>query len=171
MQSIIQFLRIFFDSFLSFPWIKAIGIVKIILIIITVLTFIGWIILLPHAIGPKGKFSPKFIYKTKPKKQSAHATRDSAKQAWLKLDTIPPRTAIIEADELITGLLHQMKLPGENFTDRLESLDTESISSTARLRKAHDIKTRIIEDENVSEEDMQEALNDYEAFLKEIGIL
>lgn len=171
MQQITEFLRIFFDAFISFPWMRAISIIEVVLIILTVITFIGWIIVLPYAKGPPGKHSPKFVYRTKPKKRSARSLRENFKQSWIKIAAGSPRAAVLEADELVGEVLGQMGLPGENFTDRINALDSERVSSTPRLRKAHVIKTRIADGENVPEEEAREALSDYEAFLRELGIL
>jgi hypothetical protein len=83
------------------------------------------------------------------------------------------KVAIIEADNLIDELVAGMTYPGENMGERLDAVPPGQIESLQKLKEAHEIRNRIIHEENfqVSREDAKEVLAKYEAFLKEFDVL
>jgi hypothetical protein len=83
------------------------------------------------------------------------------------------RITIIEADALADEALKQMNLKGDTMADRLGRLDQDDVPSLNRIWKAHRLRNDIVHRAGFSfpPEDAQAALNDIEAFLKDIGAL
>jgi len=82
------------------------------------------------------------------------------------------KVAIIEADEMIGGLLEGLGYQGENLGEILKNISEMQVESIAKIRKAHEIKNRIIHDENfpVSLELARETLGYFEEFLDEFEV-
>jgi len=82
------------------------------------------------------------------------------------------KIAIMEADALINDFLSSAGLEGEHLADRLEQLSPE-FKTIDRIRRAHRVRNQLVRAPHleISELDAQEALEDYEEFLKEAGVL
>jgi hypothetical protein len=108
---------------------------------------------------------------TKKKKMK---TRWNVVRARLKSDNESEyKVAIIEADNIIDDLVRNMTYPGANMGERLNNVPEGQIESLEELKKAHEIRNRIIHEENfqVSREYAKEILKKYEAFLEEFEVL
>ena len=83
------------------------------------------------------------------------------------------RLAIIEADALVDTALKGMQIPGEHLADRLSNLDQSEIKSMNRVWRAHRLRNDLVHTPGfaVSPSDAQQAMNDYEAFLKEMDVI
>ena len=83
------------------------------------------------------------------------------------------RLAVIDADSLVDDALKQMGIPGDHMADRLSQFSPEEISSLNSVWRAHRYRNEIVHTPGfaVSPEDAQEALGQYEAFLKELNVL
>ncbi|MBI2623710.1 MAG: hypothetical protein HYW65_04040 [Candidatus Liptonbacteria bacterium] len=83
------------------------------------------------------------------------------------------RLAIFEADMLADAVLKEYGIEGENLTDRLSKLTPEALSCLNRLWNAHRFRNELAGsmDRETSPEEAKEALDTYEAFLKEVKIL
>lgn len=83
------------------------------------------------------------------------------------------KVAIIEADNIIDDLVKNMNYPGANMGERLNNVPTGQIESLEELKQAHELRNRIIHEENfqVSREYAKEILKKYEAFLEEFEVL
>ncbi|MEY4731343.1 MAG: hypothetical protein RL681_289 [Candidatus Parcubacteria bacterium] len=83
------------------------------------------------------------------------------------------RITIIEADALADEALKQMNLKGDTMADRLGRLNPDEIPSLNRIWRAHRLRNDIVHRAGFSfaPEEAQSALNDIEAFLKDIGAL
>ena len=81
--------------------------------------------------------------------------------------------AIIEADSLVDEVLKQLGFGGEHMADRLSRLNPQEVPSIERVWRAHRLRNDIVHGPNyvASPESTQDALRDYESFLREIGIL
>lgn len=82
------------------------------------------------------------------------------------------KIAIIEADEMIGDLVKRMGYPGENLGEVFKSIPEAQIESIAKVSKAHEIRNRIVHDENfpISLELARETLGYYEEFLDEFEV-
>ncbi len=78
------------------------------------------------------------------------------------------KVAIIEADKIIDDLIARMNYKGENMTERLDNITPGQIENVEDLRKAHEIRNRIIHDENfvLTEEEARKTFDYYEDFLR-----
>lgn len=83
------------------------------------------------------------------------------------------KAAILEADSIIDDVLRKIGYAGENMTERLASVSEIQIENIHDLRRAHEIRNKIIQDENyvISTEEAKEVLGIYENYLKEIELL
>lgn len=82
------------------------------------------------------------------------------------------KVAIIEADEMVGDLVKRMGYQGENLGEIFKNVPEAQIESIAKVKKAHETKNRIVQDEKfpVSLELAKETLNYYEEFLDEFEV-
>ena len=78
------------------------------------------------------------------------------------------KVAIIEADNLIDDLIRRMGYKGENLSARLEGINPGQIENIDELRKAHEMRNRIIHEEGfkLDKKTAEETLGYYENFLR-----
>lgn len=83
------------------------------------------------------------------------------------------KIAIIEADDVIDDLIKRMQYPGENMGERLAGINPGQIENIEELKKAHEIRNRIIhkEDFEITKEQAEEVMGYYENFLKYFEVL
>jgi len=83
------------------------------------------------------------------------------------------KVAIIEADNIIDDLIRNMGYPGDNMGERLNNIPEGQLESMEELKRAHEIRNRIIHEENfqVNREYAKEILKKYETFLEEFEVL
>jgi hypothetical protein len=83
------------------------------------------------------------------------------------------RLAIIEADALVDTALKGMQIPGEHLADRLSNLDQDDVKSMNRVWRAHRLRNDLVHTPGfaVAPADAQRAMDDYEAFLKEMEVI
>ncbi|HRY82355.1 MAG TPA: hypothetical protein P5232_01440 [Candidatus Moranbacteria bacterium] len=83
------------------------------------------------------------------------------------------KVAIIEADNVIDDLLERMKYSGKNMGERLAGINPGQIENIEELKKAHEIRNRIIHEEDFKLEKKQaeEVLEYFENFLKYFEVL
>ncbi|MBI4034104.1 MAG: hypothetical protein HY378_00965 [Candidatus Brennerbacteria bacterium] len=126
------------------------------------------------------EYRPDFIFAPKPRKRPSSLRDPKFLGRWetilKKADSKPPESltlAIVEADSFVDDVLKKMNLAGEHMADRLERLDRRDLKSIDRLWKAHRIRNDLVHTPGftVPAADAKGILGDYEAFLKEIGLL
>jgi len=78
------------------------------------------------------------------------------------------KIAIIEADDIIDNLIKKMGYDGENMTERLNNIPSGQLDYVEELKKAHEIRNRIIQDDGfiLDRKSAEETLALYEEFLK-----
>ncbi len=83
------------------------------------------------------------------------------------------RTAVIEADTLVDTVLKSMEIPGQHLADRLSNLEPEEVASLDRVWRAHRTRNDLVHTPGfaLTEKEAQKTLEDYEAFLKDLGVL
>ncbi len=83
------------------------------------------------------------------------------------------RIAVIEADALVDTVLKSTGVPGEHLADRLSNLDTDELTTMDKLLRAHRLRNDLVHTSGfvLSTNDAKMALDSYEAFLKELGLL
>ncbi|MDP3725252.1 MAG: hypothetical protein Q8R20_02140 [Nanoarchaeota archaeon] len=173
-----QFFQIIWETIKSAPWVTLYFIVKYVIIGLTIVIGAAFLVLLPYAWN-YGKIP--FRWKNQPKKYQRELKDTNAFQRqWeaiiAKSDSSPPDsfiTAIMETDAMIDEILKEMGLPGEHMPDRLESLNPETTKSMEHLWRAHSMKNNLMHTPGftLTEHEAKRVLGDYEAFLKEIGIV
>lgn len=83
------------------------------------------------------------------------------------------KVAIIEGDNIIDDLITRMGYAGENFGDRLNNINPGQIGNIDDLRIAHEVRNRIIHDENfiLTEEEAKKTIDQFEEFLRYFQII
>lgn len=83
------------------------------------------------------------------------------------------KLAVIEADKLVDHILKESGFSGEHMADRLEKLAPHGLATFERLWRAHKTRNEIVHaiGSEVPESAARRAMEDYEAFLKEVRIL
>lgn len=83
------------------------------------------------------------------------------------------KVAIIEADNIIDDLIARMNYKGENMGERLDNITPGQIENIEDLRKAHEVRNRIIHDESfvITKEEAEKTFEYYEDFLKFFMVL
>ena len=83
------------------------------------------------------------------------------------------KVAIIEGDNIIDDLIERMGYPGEHMAERLAGINPGQIDNIEELRKAHELRNRIIHEEDLKLERTQaeEVIGYYEKFLKYFEVL
>ncbi len=83
------------------------------------------------------------------------------------------RFSILEADMLVDSILKDSGIEGATMADRLTKLTPDTVKSLNALWKAHRLRNKLEEtaEYEVPLGEAQEAIQGYEAFLKEIKVL
>jgi len=174
----------YFGQFLSnFPvvgWLYAV--LQVIFIILDVLLFGIFLLALVELIRlrPRIVYDPRKWRRYVKKKKEPELQTPIVKAAWTKVearlkDGSPDslRLAIMEADGTVDEVLARMGLSGETFADRLGHLDPSHYTTIDKVWDAHRVRNNLVHtpDFAVSEDKAQEAITNYEAFLKEVKAL
>lgn len=126
------------------------------------------------------KFRPPLIFNPVARaKKKAPLKDEKLMKRWQeilrKAESAPPQSltlGVIEADGLVDDVLKKMNLPGEHMADRLERLAARDLKSINKLWQAHRIRNDLVHTPGfvLNPVDAKRVLEDYEAFLKEIGL-
>ncbi|RJQ28436.1 hypothetical protein C4571_03630 [Candidatus Parcubacteria bacterium] len=168
--------RSFFD--LPFWTSRPFGVVRTIFIVLDALLLFGFAVAVVKGLH----YYPKFDLggSGHPKKKTVSLRNKFFQERWTGIakkylvgspDSI--RVAIIEADALIDEALKQLSFPGEHLADRLEKLNPEDFKTLNRLWNAHRVRNDLVHTPGftLSAHDAKAVLDNYEAFLKELGML
>lgn len=115
---------------------------------------------------PRELASPRKKKKLRIRWERIRSKLDTSKEADYKL-------AIIEADHLIDDLIKRLVFTGDNMTERLNAVPPGQLENIEDLRKAHEIRNRIIheDDFHIDREAATETLALFEGFLKYFEVL
>ncbi len=125
-------------------------------------------------------FRPKFRAERKAKKKTVTLRTALVLEGWRKVREKASvgspeslRLAVIEADTIVDGVLKEIGISGEHMADRLAKVNPDTLKSLERVWRAHRLRNDLAHTPgfSLSAEDAREAIEDYEAFLKEIGVL
>jgi len=83
------------------------------------------------------------------------------------------KLAIIEADKLADDALRQLGLKGEHMAARLSAIKQGDLKSIDKLWRAHRLRNDLVHTPGftISSEKTYQALDDFQAFLKEVNVL
>jgi len=164
------------SSLLSGPIGTIIETVKWIMILISLALAAG----IAYSLSRAWHFHPRFELERDKAKKTITLRDALMKERWeaiakkFSLGTAESmRLSVIEADALVDTALKNMDIPGDHLADRLSNLDTEDLTTVNRLWRAHRLRNDLVHTPgfSLSASDAELALNDYEAFLKEIEVL
>ncbi len=90
-----------------------------------------------------------------------------------KNDEANLKLAIIEADNIFDGILKQMGLPGVDMGERLRQFEPHELKSVNLVWEAHRLRNAIVQEPavQISQEQAEQAVQNYEAALKELEYL
>ncbi|MDR3581858.1 MAG: hypothetical protein P4L67_01120 [Candidatus Pacebacteria bacterium] len=165
------------SSFFGTAWLVY-DIVAAIFIIVDIVLVVGFVYVFRKASRFHPDYRPK--EKTGPAvhKETMHdivmRERWHATAAKFALGTPEAaRVAIIEADSLVDAALKNMQIEGEHLADRLSNLESDDIESMPRIWRAHRMRNDLVHTPGfmVTPQDAERTMRDYEAFLREIGVI
>ncbi|MGC9599106.1 MAG: hypothetical protein ABSE18_01850 [Minisyncoccia bacterium] len=172
----VGFVFAFFVGWFYHPFMAVLAVVKWICIVITILLAGGFV----FALYKGWSYHPRYeLEKRKAKK--IFTLRDAVtKEHWesivRKFSLGTPeaaRAAVIEADALADTVLKSMEIPGTHLADRLSNLEPEEVASLDRVWRAHRTRNDLVHTPGfaLTAKEAQKTLEDYEAFLKDLGVL
>lgn len=170
-----EFLQNIYQWFINLPWRDTFFVLRWIFIVLDVILLVAFVYVFIRAL----EFRPKFFFNLKPKKRSPLKDPKLLKrwqEIMRKAASSPPQSltlAIIEADSFVDDVLKKMNVAGEHIADRLERLGRRDLKTIDRLWKAHRIRNDLVHTPGFTlpPADAKNVLENYEAFLKEIGLL
>lgn len=129
------------------------------------------------------KFRPHFVTNPqlpprKKKHKAGHAHQPTVIEAWAKVKTrlaegtpAAARLAVIEADALVDNYLKRRNYAGDTFADRLSRVNASMVPAVDRAWGAHRLRNDLVHTPGfeVHADRAGKALDDYEAFLREMG--
>lgn len=107
------------------------------------------------------------------KKSKLRKKWDGIRSKMKTKDESSAKVAIIEADNIIDDLIRRMGYKGENMGERLAGINPGQIDNIEELKKAHEVRNRIIHEEDfkLSSDQAGEIMGYYENFLKYFEVL
>ncbi len=173
---IVGFIFAFYTGWFYHPFMVIITIIKWICIVIMILLAGGFI----FALYKGWSYHPRYELETRKAKKIFTLRDVVTKEHWesivRKFSLGTPeaaREAVIEADALVDTVLKSMEIPGQHLADRLSNLEPEEIASLDRAWRAHRTRNDLVHTPGfaLTEKEAQKTLEDYEAFLKDLGVL
>lgn len=125
------------------------------------------------------KYRPNLVPR-KPSARTSTLSRSVLRDAWAAIvnrfnegTSSSIKLAVIEADKLVDHILKESGFKGEHMADRLEKLSVHGLQTFERLWRAHKIRNEIVHaiGSEIPPSEAKQAMEDYEAFLKEVRIL
>ena len=108
------------------------------------------------------------------------ASRKRMRKIWDKIEEriktnslAQYKVAILEADSLVDEILLKIGYQGDNMGERLENVDSKQIDEFDELKKAHQVRNKIIYDKNfvVNKEKAEKTIRPYRDFLENFEII
>lgn len=165
LASVIVWAKLFYDSL-------AFSVIKIFLEIYAVILIVNIALLLKQR-GLGGDLRDTLLGMNIPselvsKKGKLRAKWEKARAKLKSKNESDCKVAIIEADKIIDDLIKRMGYAGENFGERLNNITPGQIENIEDLKKAHEIRNRIIHDESfvLTKEEAKKTMDYFEDFLK-----
>ena len=176
-MSIELFLAKFYTVIIAISDSAVFSVIKVLLGVYVAVLFVDLILLLIQR-GLGGNFREGFTVgmnvppEITTKKKKTKFRWETIKKRLENKEEKEFKVAIIEADEMISDLIKRMGYQGENLGEILKNVPETQVESIVNVKKAHEIKNRIIHDENfpVSLELAKETLSYYEKFLDEFEV-
>ena len=177
MDDIIFILGDLYQGALSFYHSGFFLVIKILVGIYSAVLLID-IILLLIQVGVSGNLREEFYGMNVPR--ALVGKKKQTKKRWegimAKVDSgslVDYKVAVIEADDLIDGIIAGLGYKGENFGERLDNVPEEHIVNVAGMKQAHQVRNKIIHDDNfvLSRNDALGVLSQYEEFLRSFQVI
>lgn len=172
LSSIISGWTDFYHSF-------AFSVIKFILGIYVVVVFMDIVLLLLQR-SVAGDIRETLLGMNVPAEFMRKKSRDKLRIKWEKIrkemevgQEAQYKIGIIKADDIIMDLVRRMGYKGEDMKEVLLSIPAGQIENLEDIKKAHELKNRIIHDEKfkVSKELAEETMGTYEEFLRHHDVL
>lgn len=148
--------------------------VKILIAIYVIVLFIDLILLLVvHGLGED-------LQKTIKGTTMPIASQKRMRKMWNKIEErletgslSQYKVAILEADNLVDEILLKIGYQGSNMGERLEKIDSKQVEEFNDLKKAHQIRNKIIYDKNfvINKQEAKKAIIPYREFLEDFEII
>ena len=162
--------------FVNLPWQSIFSSVRFFFLILNVIFTLGFFYVLAKAVKFRPVFSIHYEKKRKPQEQK----KVNREKQWAAIQSRAAanqpqslRLAVIEADTFVDRTLQELGFAGEHMADRLERFEKGDVKSLERVWRAHRLRSDLVHTPEVTlrETEAKQALDSYEDFLKEIGVL
>lgn len=177
MDNLIIFLSNFSESIVKFYHSGFFAVIKFLLGIYAAVVLVDIILLLAQR-GMSGDIKQTLTGMNVPIELTKR--QGKLRKKWKKIkdviktgDEKAYKIAIIKMDEIIDDLIKRMGYGGENMGERLAAINPGQIENISELQKAHELRNKIIHEENfkLEKEQAEEAIGYYENFLKYYEVL
>lgn len=173
----LEFLNSLITSFSDFYRSNSFSLIKFIFGIYAVVVFVDIVLLLIQR-GLGGDLRDTVLGMNIPpelvtKKGKLRKKWDKIRAEIKKEDESSYKVAIISADNIIDDLIKRMGYKGANMGERLAGINPGQIDNIKELQQAHEIRNRIIHEENfkLNKDQIEEVMGYYESFLKSFEVL
>lgn len=157
------------------PYAESLGAVWLLIVVFDAALLVFFVWVLTRALRVRPPIAPR-----KAAPPAFTAKRLAVQEAWNTIersfskgtsDTM--KIAIINADKLIDTMLKDAGFTGDHMVDRLKQIPSARLQSIERLYRAHRVRNNIVHtpDFALSPQAGRAVLEDYAAFLKELGYL
>ncbi len=152
-----------------------IGVTRTVFIVLDAL-FFGIFV---YAFAKGIRFRPKLHPREQPKRRTFALRDEVLRERW---DTVMRRAtrspdslklAVVEADKMVDDALRRLNIEGDTMADRLKQLHPDEITTLDRIWRSHRLRNMIVHTPGfeMAQSDGEKAIEDFEAFLREIRIL
>ncbi len=123
---------------------------------------------------------PHFTIFVKPSKKVLTLRDSILKERWRKItrnvdygSAESMKLALIEADKMADDVLKRLGFSGHHMADRIQQMEQDEFKTVKRIWAAHRYRNNIVHTSNfqVRVDEVRKILEDYRAFLHEVGVI
>ncbi len=166
------------DGFLNFYHSGFFAVLKFLIGIYVVVIFLDMILLIYNR-GISSNLQSTLYGTALPSDLVTKAGKKRMREKWQKIEEMLEsenesqyKLAIIEADNIIDGLMKRIGYKGDNMKEKLEESPEFDIEGKNDILEAHDIRNKVIHEENfrLDKKEAKEVLGKYKIFLEYYNI-
>lgn len=174
MDFIYEFIDYINYYFSSPGWQQLVYVLKIISVIISVLLFVGIVVLISkfNVLARIVKLGDILVVPERPKKKIVKKWDNIEKKLESRRET-DRKLAIIEADNLFDDLLKKIGYRGKDMGERLKQIDVSKIANIDEIWQAHKVRNNIVHspDYKLKRSEAEKAIGAYGKAFEELEVL
>lgn len=157
-------------------WSGVYEVVRVVFIVVDIALFCALVYTIIHAWEYHPHLSPRRLSE----KRTFNLRNALLKERWQQIlkraNMASPdalKLAVIDADKVVDDALRQLGFEGSTMAERLTNLSSDELKTLDRLWRAHRVRNSLVHTPGyqVQPEAAKEAIQNYEAFLKEVKLL